>query len=357
MSDEKIHLTLPIMQKKKTSALLWIIPLALLVLLAGGGFYWWSSQIADDVAIVESRIMTVATNGFGRVGEVHTQLGDTVQPGQVLIKLDDTMLRAQLEEARARMAAVVPGAASTATARAGEQSLLANMERSRQLEAQAMREVQHFATLHAQAQLEARRLDLQKASEAARSAARLKEVEARVALDGAKEAHTAQARARAAADADLQRFRADITMLSRAGLSEQTLAQVQGILAERLREAEARFAAATLTAPGEGRIARLVVKPGDLVQAGQVLAEIEPVRPRVLARVQPEQAQRLAVGQGARVRFTQLPGQTPVSATIEALLPPDEHGRIPVRVILDAPLASLPPADSTAQVKFITFLF
>lgn len=357
MSDEKIQLTLPIMQKKKAALLRWLVPLAVFGLLAGGGFYWWSSQIVDEMAFVESRNLTVATDSFGRVGEVNTQLGDTVQPGQVLIKLDDTMLRAQLEEARARMAAVVPGAAATATARAGEQSLLANMERARQLEAQAVREVQHFATLHAQAQLEARRLDLLKASDSAKSAARLLEVEARVALDSAKQAHTVHARARAAADADLQRFRADLTMLSRAGLNEQTLAQVQGILAERLREAEARFAAATLVAPGEGRVARLTVKPGDLVQARQIVVELEPVRPRILARLESEQAQRLTVGQGARVRFTQLPGQAPVSATIETILPPDEHGRIPVRVILDAPLSNLPPADSTAQVKFSTFLF
>lgn len=358
MSDEKLELSLPIMQKKRFTWLLWLVPVLLVVALACGGFYWWQSQISDSAAQVESGILTLTTGTSGRIGEVPVQLGDTVEAGQVIARLDDAALRAQLDEARARMAAVVPGATATATARAGEQSLLANMERTRQLEQQSMRESQHFATVHAQALLEVRRLDLQRAGEASKSAARLREIEARMALEDAKAALAAQSRARAAADADLQRYRADLTMLSRAGLSEQTLAQVQEILGSRLREAEAQFASATIVAPGEGRVSRLTVKPGSFVQEGQTVAELEPLRLRILARVEPAQAMRLRVGQGARVLFTSLPEQAALSATVTDILSPDENGRVPVRVMLDAAFPSEAPArDSLAQVKFITFIF
>lgn len=357
MSDEKIQITLPKFEKKPRKA--W--PLALLAVLAAGlggaAFFLWPSQITDDVARLESGIMPLTAGTSGRIAEVPVRLGDTVQPGQPVARLDTAALQTQLEESRARLAATTPGAASAASSRSAEQALLANKERARDLERQALREVEHFSTVHAQALLAVRKLDLQKARESVRSAAKLKETEARVALDTARAEHTAQSRARAAADADLQRFRDDLTVLSRSNLSDEAKDQVREILAARVREAEMALQAATVSASGEGRLISLSVKPGSFVQTGQVVAELEPVRPRVLAHVSAADAQRLAAGQTASVTFESPSKLAPSPGKVLELFPLDERGQVPVRVELDGPLPEILPEHTPAKVLFYPALF
>lgn len=357
MTNEKIQLTLPKTQKKRAPYMVWGVALLVLAAAAGGTFVWWNGKIVDEAARVESGILPLTAGISGRVEAVPVQLNETVQPGQVLIKLDSAQLQARVDESRARLDAMVPGAASTASARAAEQSLLANMEQTRELERRAVLDVEHFAAVHAQAQFELRHPALQKAGEKTRNAAQLKEIEARTALESARAAQRAQSRVRAAADSDLQRFRTDITLLARSNVDEQTLGQVQEILASRLHEAEAQLHASTLAAPQEGRIARLAVQPGDFVHAGQVLAELEPVRVRILARLEPAEARRLTIGQSATVRFVDQPQVPAVSATIREILLPDSNGRVPVRVVLDDPLPEAPARDAQTQVKFFSFPF
>lgn len=352
MSDENVQITLPKFEKKARSKAPWALLAVLLVGIGAAVFYVWPSQISDDTARLEGGIMTLHAGTSGRIAEVPVRLGDTVQMGQSVAKLDTAVLHTQLEEARARLSATTPGAASAASSRAAEQALQANMERARDLERQAMRDVEHFSTAHAQAQLAVRRLDLQKARQSVRSEAKLKETEARVALDNARAEHTAQSRARAAADADLQRFRADITVLSRSNLSDEAKDQVREILAARAREAEAALHAATVSAPGEGRVISLSVKPGSYVQTGQLVAELEPMRPRVLAHVAQENTARLAIGQAASVTFTSTNKLVPSAGKILQIFQPDEHGQVPVRVELDGPLPEILPENTPAKVIF-----
>lgn len=357
MSDEKIQITLPKFEKKPRKAWPFALLAVFLAGLGGAAFYYWPSQITDDAARLESGIMPLAAGTSGRIAEVPVRLGDTVQVGQPVARLDTVALQTQLDEARARLSVTTPGAASAASSRAAEQSLLANMERSRDLERQAMREVEHFSTAHAQALLAVRKLDLQKARESVRSDARLKETEARVALDAARAEHAAQSRARAAADADLKRFRDDMTILSRSNLSDEAKDQVREILAARAREAEMALLAATVSAPGEGRIISLSVKPGSYVQTGQIVAEIEPVRPLVLAHATGADAARLAVGQTASVTFSSTNKLAPSAGKVLEIYPQDEHGQIPVRVELDGPLPEILPAGTPAKVVFKPALF
>ncbi|MBV5310682.1 HlyD family type I secretion periplasmic adaptor subunit [Chromatium okenii] len=87
--------------------------LGLLILLAGvGGFGVWaafapidSATVAPGVVTVESSRKTVQHMEGGIVSEILVREGDTVQKDQVLLRIDDTESRAQLEIARGKFLA------------------------------------------------------------------------------------------------------------------------------------------------------------------------------------------------------------------------------------------------------------
>ncbi|AFL73897.1 HlyD family type I secretion periplasmic adaptor subunit [Thiocystis violascens] len=87
--------------------------LGLLVLLAGlGGFGVWaafapidSAAVAPGVVTVESSRKTVQHLEGGIVSEILVREGDAVQKGAVLLRIDDTESRAQLEIARGKFLA------------------------------------------------------------------------------------------------------------------------------------------------------------------------------------------------------------------------------------------------------------
>lgn len=101
-----------------------LIPLLLILTIAGGGAYWYLTQgpasaaPAGDGPIVgsgtiEAEAISIATQAGGRVAAVYVEEGDTVEPGAVLLELDDSLLLAQRVEleaaiatARANLAAV-----------------------------------------------------------------------------------------------------------------------------------------------------------------------------------------------------------------------------------------------------------
>lgn len=82
-----------------------IIPiLALLTIAAVGGIYWYMSIqdfVSTDDAYVSANSVSVSTKVLGRVVYLGTDEGDTVKTGQILVRLDDTNLRAQEASAKA----------------------------------------------------------------------------------------------------------------------------------------------------------------------------------------------------------------------------------------------------------------
>jgi epimerase transport system membrane fusion protein len=81
----------------------------LILLLGLGGFVLWgalapldSAAVAPGLVAVESARKTVKHPDGGVVSEILVQEGERVAAGQVLIRLDDTQARAQLEIARAQ---------------------------------------------------------------------------------------------------------------------------------------------------------------------------------------------------------------------------------------------------------------
>ena len=85
-----------------------VFPLLLLVVLAvAGAAYWYlkvRGVIATDDAYVDGDRVSVSTKMLGRIVELGADEGDTVQEGQLLVRLDDADLRAQTAQARTGLA-------------------------------------------------------------------------------------------------------------------------------------------------------------------------------------------------------------------------------------------------------------
>lgn len=113
------------------SALRRIVPLLILVAALGYGGYriYLDQQAAASPALkgtgnIEATEITVAAETLGRVKAVHVDDGDAVKAGEALIEFDDSLLAAQLEQARANLdAAQSRQAAAEANALAAQASL------------------------------------------------------------------------------------------------------------------------------------------------------------------------------------------------------------------------------------------
>ncbi len=90
----------PLFRKKRM-----IIPLLILIVAAAvGGYYWYMNMqdfVSTDDAYVDANSVSVSTKILGRIDYLGTDEGDTVKAGQVLVRLDDSDLRAQEVSAKA----------------------------------------------------------------------------------------------------------------------------------------------------------------------------------------------------------------------------------------------------------------
>lgn len=88
-----------------------IIPVILVIVIAGLAIWYFTSGRANAETsklsasgTIEATLVTIAPELGGRVLEVAVQEGDDVDAGDILIQLEDTLLRTQLEQARAALA-------------------------------------------------------------------------------------------------------------------------------------------------------------------------------------------------------------------------------------------------------------
>ena len=84
------------------------------VLILAGGFGTWASTAALSGAVIASGQLRVETNrqvvqhlDGGVVGEIFVRDGDTVDAGQILIKLDDTLLRSELSALESQLFEII----------------------------------------------------------------------------------------------------------------------------------------------------------------------------------------------------------------------------------------------------------
>ena len=85
-----------------------ILPLLLLVLVGALGFAYWYIKVrgvlSTDDAYVDGDRVSVSSKILGRIVELGADEGDTVHAGTLLVRLDDTDLRAQEAQAQASLA-------------------------------------------------------------------------------------------------------------------------------------------------------------------------------------------------------------------------------------------------------------
>lgn len=89
-----------------------IIGLVLVIASAGGGFWWWQVRPArasnqpslELTGVIEARRVYLAAEIGGQVQAVLVEEGQQVSAGQVLARIDTTLLEAQLAQARATVA-------------------------------------------------------------------------------------------------------------------------------------------------------------------------------------------------------------------------------------------------------------
>ena len=81
-----------------------VIPLFIIIVAgAVAAFYWYMGTreyISTDDAFIDANRVAVSTKILGRIDTLTVSEGDTVHAGQVLVRLDDIDLRAQLNQAR-----------------------------------------------------------------------------------------------------------------------------------------------------------------------------------------------------------------------------------------------------------------
>jgi membrane fusion protein (multidrug efflux system) len=101
-ADENIE-EIPIFKKKRM-----IIPVLLLLIAAAvGAFFWYINMqdyVSTDDAYVDGNSVSISSKILGRIIYLGTDEGDTVKAGQILVKLDDSDLKAQEAAAQADLA-------------------------------------------------------------------------------------------------------------------------------------------------------------------------------------------------------------------------------------------------------------
>lgn len=97
--DEDIDMV-PIYRKKRV-----VIPVLIIIVVSVvGAWYWYMNLknfVSTDDAFIDANKTSISSKVLGRITYLGVDEGDAVTKGQVVIQLDDSDLKAQLEQARA----------------------------------------------------------------------------------------------------------------------------------------------------------------------------------------------------------------------------------------------------------------
>lgn len=365
---------------------------ALLLLAAGLIFYYYGRQSTDD-AQVDGRITPIASKIYGRVERVLVEDNQAVKAGDALVRLEPQAYQAAVDQARAmvglaeseaRAAGIdVPRirenlASGTSSADAqlavAEADLLraqvayeqartadlavaqANIERSRAGAQLAQADLERFLPLAAKGEISKQQMDAARANaEATASALRADEqrlAQARQYVEVSRAAYLAAEARVEQARAGVSSAKADLRQVSiRSADVQAKLARVEQARAA-LRAAELQLADTTIFAPLDGVVTRKQVETGQIVQPGQGLLVIVPLRDVwVTANFKETQLRKMKPGQRAYVevdmygktfagRVDSIAGAT--GARLSLLPPENATGnyvkvvqRIPVKIVLD----------------------
>lgn len=274
---------------------------------------------------------------YGVVVEVDGELGDRLQRGDVLIRLDDHDIQARLVEARARRDASLGSIAALQARRRSENVRSRQVERSgasatdeerfRRLEAEA-------ALSDAEAEVERLRplveLGILGRAELERAEGRVEQLRPAVQAQGAAVERRRGEAGVERAEAETELAGIDAELVRERGLVATLEAQIQGL--------EHGLEHFQITSPVDGVLGSLLdLQPGDVVEPGDVLGSVVPDGDlRITAEVEPSVAAgRIRVGQSAAVTFDGFPWTQygKLAATVSQVGLEPGSGRI--RVVLE----------------------
>jgi membrane fusion protein (multidrug efflux system) len=85
-----------------------LIPLAVVLIIAIAAFWYWYAfirgYISSDDAYIDADRVSISPKVLGRIAGLTVDEGSPVRAGEVLVRLDETTLRAQIDQARANLA-------------------------------------------------------------------------------------------------------------------------------------------------------------------------------------------------------------------------------------------------------------
>jgi len=307
--------------------------IAVVAALGVGLYFWWQHEKiypSTDDAYLQSNVLTAAAQISGRIADVKVAENSFVKQGDVLFEIDTASLKAAVDAAKAEF--------DIATQDAGASG--ANVQSAEAVVARAEAQLVNM-------QAEFERTDkLFKDGDVAQAA-----------LDKATAERDQAAANKKAAEAALTAARDQL------GATGKDNAGVRAALGA-LTQAQINLGHATVTAPTDGWVANLTLRPGQVVAANQALFSIvEDGDWWVSANFKETDLSRIRPGQPTLVSIDMYPGVT-VKGVVESigagsgavfsLLPPENATgnwvkvtqRFPVRIKL-----SEEPVDKSVQLR------
>lgn len=358
-----------------------------------------AGQETTDDAFVEADIVGVQAEVGGRVLEVLAHSDQKVAAGDVLFRLDARELEAKAAAARAELSiAEAEVRAAEAQAQIAEASAAGGLDSARAMvagstigvkSAEAQIETARAQVERARADAEKTALDLSRAAELVShhsisqqeaDHARLADAAARSALAQAEAnlhvaeqaAHAAQSRVAEARGKLVASTPVEAQVEAVRAAVELARARVEAARAA-LTQAELALSHSVVTAPAAGQIAKVAVKPGELLAQNQTLAEIVPANMYVVANYKETQLSEIVPGKPVDIALDAYPGRhlhgtvaslSGATGARFSLLPPDNASgnfvkvvqRVPVRIALDPVPADVPlraglSAEVTVDVR------
>ena len=277
--------------------------------------------------VTTGRIASVARNelasqGTARIEAILVREGDTVQAGQVLVRLRDDEATANLAQARAAVAEARGRIRQLTTVQ--EPVSAQQLEQARAADIQAVRELERARDLLKQGFVSQSRVDdAQRA--ATSSSAAVRSASAQASGNGTSGAEAALAQSRL----------------------EQALAAEKA--------AATRLDQLSLRAPAAGTVISRAADPGDTAQIGRtILTLVSGDETRIQASVDEKNLGYLKLGQTARATADAFP-QRPFDATLTFIAPAvdAQRGTVDLKLRVDKATDTLRP-DMTVSVEIIT---
>ncbi|MFC5344837.1 HlyD family secretion protein [Brevundimonas staleyi] len=298
-----------------------------------GGAVWWQNKQrweTTDNAFVQADVTLVSPQIDGYVAEVLVTDNQRVQPGQILVRLDDADAKARLAAAEANLAALLAAVDNVDARAAQEQAMIASraaaVSQARAQANLAEAQVNRYTTLGRQGWVSEQRIETERA--------------------GAQTAAASVAQAQAALVAEQR------TAGVLGSTRQQSLAAVEQAR-QAVEQARINLDRTVIRAPAAGVVGARGVRAGQYVRPGGRLLSLVPLGDTyIVANFKETQLGELRLGQTVHIAADAFPGMdltgridsfAPATGSEFALIPVENATgnftkitqRVPVRILVD----------------------